>query len=127
MSPIPQTEQGEEMGVDLKVSVRRRIHRLRKDLAVVTGKVASLRDEITRHELIYDMRDDKRRSSSRRASGILRLGDAHETIIAARYSVGSRVFLLSCSFGCYQSGRCDRIEGIECISNLIHFANSIER
>ena len=60
------------MALDLKVSVRRWIDRLRKDLAAATGQVAALRDEIKRHELIYDMLDGKRRPNGR-AGGILRL------------------------------------------------------
>ena len=43
------------MVTDLKVRVRRQIDRLRKDLAVATGQVAALQDEIKRHELVYDM------------------------------------------------------------------------
>ena len=45
------------MATDLKVSVRRQIDRLRKDLAVARGQVAALQDEIKRHELVYDMLD----------------------------------------------------------------------
>ena len=41
----------------LKVTVRRQIDRLRKELAAATGRVAALRDEVKRHELIYDMLD----------------------------------------------------------------------
>ena len=49
------------MVLDLKVSVRRQIYQLRKDLAAATGRVAALRDDVKRHELIYDMldRDDR--------------------------------------------------------------------
>ena len=43
------------MATDLKVRVRRQIDRLRKELAVATGQVAALQDEIKRHELVYDM------------------------------------------------------------------------
>ena len=45
------------MARDLKVSVRRQIDRLRKELAVATGWVAALQDEIKRHELVYRMLD----------------------------------------------------------------------
>ena len=43
------------MVLDLKVSVKRQIDRLRKDLAAATDRVAALRDEIERHEQIYGM------------------------------------------------------------------------
>ena len=43
------------MATDLKVSVRRQIDRLKKELAVATGQVAALQDEIERHEQVYDM------------------------------------------------------------------------
>ena len=46
------------MAADLKVSVRKQIDRLKKELAVATGRVAALRDEIKRHELVYDMLDE---------------------------------------------------------------------
>ena len=45
------------MVLDLKVSVKRQIDRLRKDLAAATDRVAALRDEIKRHEQIYGMLD----------------------------------------------------------------------
>ena len=48
------------MATDLKVSVRREIERLRKDLAVATRRVAALQDEIKRHELVYSMLDGRR-------------------------------------------------------------------
>ena len=48
------------MATDLKVSVRRQIDRLRKELAVATGQVAALQDEIKRHELVYDMLDGRK-------------------------------------------------------------------
>ena len=48
------------MATDLKVSVRRQIDRLRKELTVATGQVAALQDEIKRHELIYDMLDGRK-------------------------------------------------------------------
>ena len=43
------------MPTDLKVSVRRQIDRLRRELAVATGQVAALQEEIKRHELVYGM------------------------------------------------------------------------
>ncbi len=43
------------MATDLKDSVRREIDRLRKELAVATGRVAALLEEIRRHELVQDM------------------------------------------------------------------------
>ena len=49
-----------EMATDLKVSVRRQIDRLKKELAVATGQVAALQDEIKRHELIYGMLDGRK-------------------------------------------------------------------
>ena len=48
------------MATDLKVSVKRQIDRLRNELAVAAGRVAVLRDEIKRHELIYDMLEGQR-------------------------------------------------------------------
>ena len=48
------------MATDLKVSVRRQIDRLRKELAVATGQVAALQAEIKRHELVYDMLDGRK-------------------------------------------------------------------
>ena len=48
------------MATDLKVSVKRRIDRLRKELAVAAGQVAALQDEIRRHELVYDMLDGRK-------------------------------------------------------------------
>ena len=58
--------------MDLKVSVRRQIDRLRKELAAATVRVAALQDEVKRHELIYDMLEGKTRSkwSRRRRSGV---------------------------------------------------------
>ena len=43
------------MATDLKVGVKREIDRLRKELAAATGRVAALREEIRRHELVHDM------------------------------------------------------------------------
>ncbi len=48
------------MAADLRVSVKRQIDRLKKELAVATGRVAALRDEIKRHELVYDMLDGRK-------------------------------------------------------------------
>ena len=48
------------MASDLKVCVRRQIDRLTKELAAATGQVATLREEIKRHELIYDMLDGRK-------------------------------------------------------------------
>ena len=53
-------KKGGEMATDLKVSVRRQIDRLRKELAVATGRVAALQDEIKRHELVYGMLDGRK-------------------------------------------------------------------
>ena len=66
------------MVLDLKVSVRRQIDRLRKDLAATTGRVAALRDEIERHERIYSMLDagntGKRSRRDSAAGGTLKRG-----------------------------------------------------
>ena len=48
------------MATNLKVSVRRQIDRLRKELAVTTPQVAASQDEIKRHELVYDMLDGRK-------------------------------------------------------------------
>ena len=48
------------MATDLKVSVRRQIVRLRKELAVATGQVTALQDEIKTHELVYGMLDGRK-------------------------------------------------------------------
>ena len=48
------------MATDLKVSVKRQIERLKKELAVATGRVAALRDEVRRHELVYEMLDGRK-------------------------------------------------------------------
>ena len=48
------------MATDLKVSVRKEIDRLKKELAVATGRVAALQDEIRRHELVNDMLDGRK-------------------------------------------------------------------
>ena len=66
------------MATDLKVSVRRQIDRLRKELGVATGQVAALQAEIKRHELVYDMLDGrktaKRSRQGRSAVGALKRG-----------------------------------------------------
>ncbi len=66
------------MATDLKVSVRREIDRLTKELAVATGQVAALRDEIKRHEQVYDMLDGrksgKRSQRGRSGAGALKRG-----------------------------------------------------
>ena len=54
------------MAADLRVSVKRQIDRLKKELAVATGRVAALRDEIKRHELVYDMLDGRKTSKGSR-------------------------------------------------------------
>ena len=66
------------MATDLKVNVRREIDRLGKELAVATGQVAALREEIKRYELVYDMLDGrktgKRSRQGRRGAGALKRG-----------------------------------------------------
>ena len=57
------------MATDLKLSVRRQIDRLRKELAAATGQVAALRDEIKRHELVYDMLDGRKSGKGSRWGG----------------------------------------------------------
>ncbi|MDE0035847.1 MAG: hypothetical protein OXU75_22300 [Deltaproteobacteria bacterium] len=69
------------MATDLKVSVRRQIDRLEKELAVATGQVAALRDEIKRHELVYDMLDGRKGSRRGRSeAGVLKRGPSGATI-----------------------------------------------
>ena len=53
------------MALDLRVSVKRHIDRLRKDLVTASARVATLQDEIERHETIYGMLDGKKGKSSR--------------------------------------------------------------
>ena len=69
---------GLEMAENLKVSVRRQIDRLKKDLAAATAQFAALQEEIKRHELIYEMLDgrktDKRTQRSRSTGGALKKG-----------------------------------------------------
>ena len=48
------------MAADLKISVKREIDRLRKELAAATERVAALQDEIKRHELVHDMLDGRK-------------------------------------------------------------------
>ena len=66
------------MAADLKVNVRKEIDRLKKDLAVATGQVAALQEEIKRHELVYDMLDGrktgKRSRQGRSEAGALKRG-----------------------------------------------------
>ena len=66
------------MAMDLKVSVRREIDRLRKELAAAAERVAALQEEIRRHELVLDMLDGRktgRRSrKGRPGAGALKRG-----------------------------------------------------
>jgi len=66
------------MATDLKVSVKREIERLKKELAVATGQVAALQDAIRRHELVQDMLDGrktgKRSPEGRSGAGALKRG-----------------------------------------------------
>ena len=66
------------MATDLKVSVRRQLDRLKKQLAVATGQVAALQGEIKRHEQVYDMlagqKTGKRSRQGRREAGALKRG-----------------------------------------------------
>ena len=66
------------MAVDLKVSVRKEIDRLKQELGAATGRVAALRDEIRRYELVYDMLDGgktgKRSRRGRPPAGPLKRG-----------------------------------------------------
>ena len=63
------------MALDLKVSVKREIDKLRRELAAASTRVAALRDEIKRHELIYDMLDGKSKGGRRGArAGVSRGG-----------------------------------------------------
>ena len=60
------------MATDLKVSVRRQIERLKKDLDAAMGRVAELREEIKRHEQIYGMLDGRKTAKrSRRAPSLV--------------------------------------------------------
>ena len=64
--------------MDLRVSVKRQIDRLKKELAVATEQVAALRDEIKRHEQVYDMlagqKTGKRSRQGRSEVGTLKRG-----------------------------------------------------
>ena len=66
------------MAENLRVRVRRQIERLRKDLDAATRRVAALRKEIERHELVYEMLDGrktgKRTQRSRPGAGALKRG-----------------------------------------------------
>ena len=63
------------MATDLKVSVRREIERLRKELDTATGRVAALQEEIRRHELVQDMLDGRKTGKgSRQGRGALKRG-----------------------------------------------------
>ncbi len=66
------------MATDLKVSVRKQIDRLKKELAVATRQVAALQEEIKRHELVYDMlegrKTGKRSRRGRPGAGALKRG-----------------------------------------------------
>ena len=48
------------MAADLRVSVKRQIDQLKKELAVATGRVAALQEEIKRHELVYGMLEGRK-------------------------------------------------------------------
>ena len=60
------------MSKDLKVSVKREIDRLRKDLAVAAGQVAALQEEIKRYELVQDMLDGRKTGKGSRQGRSLR-------------------------------------------------------
>ncbi len=66
------------MAADLRVSVKRQIDRLKKELAVATGQVAALQEKIKRHELVYGMLDGrktgKRSRQGRSEVGALKRG-----------------------------------------------------
>ena len=66
------------MATGLKVAVRRQIDELRKELAMATGRVAALQEEIKRHELVYDMLDGgktgRRSRRGRSGAGALKRG-----------------------------------------------------
>ncbi len=57
------------MAADLKVSVKREIERLNKELAAATGRVAELQEEIKRHELVHDMLDGRKAGRRSRQRG----------------------------------------------------------
>ena len=63
------------MDTDLKVSVKREIDRLRKELDTAAGRVAALQEEIRRHELVRDMLDGRKTGKgSRQGGGALKRG-----------------------------------------------------
>jgi len=68
------------MATDLKVRVKREIDRLRKELDTAAGRVAALREEIRRHELIQDMLDGRKTGKGSRrgrpptTAGVLKRG-----------------------------------------------------
>ena len=67
------------MATDLKVSVKREIERLRKELDTAAGRVAALQEEIRRHELVQDMLDGRKtgkgsRQDRRSKAGALKRG-----------------------------------------------------
>ena len=66
------------MAADLKIGVKSEIDRLKKELAVATGRVAELQEEIKRHELVYEMLDGrktgKRSRQGRSGAGALKRG-----------------------------------------------------
>ena len=72
------------MAADLRVSVKRQIDRLKKELAVATGRVAALQEEIERHELVYDMLDGRKTGKGSRrgrsGTGALKRGPRGEMI-----------------------------------------------
>lgn len=69
---------GLQMAENFRVLVRQEIDRLRKDLDAATARVAALREEIGRHELVYKMLDgqeaDNRNQGSRPTVGALKRG-----------------------------------------------------
>ena len=57
------------MATDLKVSVKRQIDRLKKELAVAMEQLAVLRDEIKRYELVHDMLEGRKAGRRSRQRG----------------------------------------------------------
>ena len=53
------------MALDLKVTIKREIDRLKKDLAAANARTATLQDEIKQHEQIYDMLEGKPKPAKR--------------------------------------------------------------
>ena len=66
---------GLEMAENLRVSVRKQIDRLGKDRAAATARVAALREEIRRHERVYEILDG--RKTGKRAQR------SHQLVISA--------------------------------------------